>query len=1134
MIVADAAAYRDDNVEPYIAPGASTPRLPQDVWVPQLHALAVAAVEVAHERVLYVALDANELSPTRESLSDLLRSIDGCGVMGSSRDEDPAAILAAHVDLWDVWIREGRLGRVLRDVEQLPPSLADQKAFLRIQLMHRAGHRPQALQAIREEMASGRKLDAPSRVKLARIAQDANASRLASEVLGSAVDELVSLEDLESALATAHDTGSAQLEQRVAGRLATLFPDSPGLRLLRRRALLDARDYGGLSALLAGEPDGRSSGEFYGRLAQYLSVPGTPDYYALIATAGGDVSVADALRMACVSDALQRQLVLHAFELVMPIPKTPAQVGRGERLLLQVLEKVFLLVGEGDRLSITIDRLQAAVLALVEHLSADPANQALRVGLVSLLQPSVSGTTGLGLITSVVLNLTSRPVQIEKRDAPAEADLDWLWQRRPFLDAVFTWLRGEEPVVIGRSVLPEGLLTEPPDEVVSAVTDYLSGGPLASHEDAAALQLWLAFAASVTPHSSNPDWDLRLMRLVAGRLASSGHPQLARDLAEQALLNSTSTPRRRRLGWFAMADVYHRCHNHLEGLLALACALAADDRGDEEQIWQEITGLARFLRDFGLHDEARSAIGKARQLLHRMGLSERYRHRLDTIEIQIRQIALTVAGSNNAELEALLADAVRNGAEVLEQRDMTAPAAAMLGQLLRIARDRGANIPPDAEATLAELRKRTSGSIASFIETALADTVSAKHLLILLKMTGTARYSDDVGYDMHNAAIAGRRALASDEYIRNAVNTSFALELLADRGVAVPGWDEAAEPPPAPSWIEEPGEIACSISQEGLSIVQAGFDAIGRLVRVSSVGGHLQYPVREPDEVINEDRFRVWAADHPYAYGIDESTPNLFYTTTAHLRLSGLPDGPVIIAADASLQPFPPNIFYVDGEFAGRARPMAAVPSLAWLRAARRKGPIGDGRLCAWISTAAGGSESQTLLMIAQRLEPTFDQYSFLVDTGPTLPGAFAGATMAVVTAHGAIHPEGRYFQVVSDEGTLKVTASALAAALRNVSTVILFVCSGGRADKHPAANTTLGLAKQILDRGCQAVIASPWPLDVRVPSHWLPAFLENWWQGHPLIEANFAANKLVDRTFAQDPARGLAMTVFGNPTLRR
>jgi hypothetical protein len=58
---------------------------------------------------------------------------------------------------------------------------------------------PQALQAIREEMSSGRELEATMRVKLARIALDANASRLAREVLTPAIAQLDRLEELEGA-----------------------------------------------------------------------------------------------------------------------------------------------------------------------------------------------------------------------------------------------------------------------------------------------------------------------------------------------------------------------------------------------------------------------------------------------------------------------------------------------------------------------------------------------------------------------------------------------------------------------------------------------------------------------------------------------------------------------------------------------------------------------------------------------------------------------------------------------------------------------------------------------------------------------------------------------------------------------
>jgi len=37
----------------------------------------------------------------------------------------------------------------------------------------------------------------------------------------------------------------------------------------------------------------------------------------------------------------------------------------------------------------------------------------------------------------------------------------------------------------------------------------------------------------------------------------------------------------------------------------------------------------------------------------------------------------------------------------------------------------------------------------------------------------------------------------------------------------------------------------------------------------------------------------------------------------------------------------------------------------------------------------------------------------------------------------------------------LRITSSALASALRSAELAILFVCSGGRFDRHPFANTT-------------------------------------------------------------------------------
>ena len=59
--------------------------------------------------------------------------------------------------------------------------------------------------------------------------------------------------------------------------------------------------------------------------------------------------------------------------------------------------------------------------------------------------------------------------------------------------------------------------------------------------------------------------------------------------------------------------------------------------------------------------------------------------------------------------------------------------------------------------------------------------------------------------------------------------------------------------------------------------------------------------------------------------------------------------------------------------------------------------------------------------------------------------------------------------------------------------------------------------------------IAPPWPLDARVPSYWLPAFLEAWEGGHILVDAVFEANQTVRRTFSDEPRDYLAMNVYGD-----
>ncbi len=308
-----------------------------------------------------------------------------------------------------------------------------------------------------------------------------------------------------------------------------------------------------------------------------------------------------------------------------------------------------------------------------------------------------------------------------------------------------------------------------------------------------------------------------------------------------------------------------------------------------------------------------------------------------------------------------------------------------------------------------------------------------------------------------------------------------------------------------------------------------------RLVRISAQNGTLLNATYEDEGVFSEARFQAWSKEFPYGYGKDQKyVGDLFYSSMRGLGLTVPACDRLVLVYDTTLQQLPPNQLLVNDRFIGFSTRTAVAPSVAWLHAAvsaqsQRRGPV-----VAWISTAVNSESQGTLAMLAERLGETLGRNGIPLHTGIAVPDQLEGAELAIVAAHGGLASQDRYFQTVADEGALRMSSVALSTALRNTGVTVLFVCSGGRFDKHPLANTVIGLPKELLDRGNAAVIASPWPLDARVPSHWLPAFLDAWNAGSPLIDANFQANRAVAKAMGDSPEYCMAMTLYGNPLLVR
>ena len=246
-------------------------------------------------------------------------------------------------------------------------------------------------------------------------------------------------------------------------------------------------------------------------------------------------------------------------------------------------------------------------------------------------------------------------------------------------------------------------------------------------------------------------------------------------------------------------------------------------------------------------------------------------------------------------------------------------------------------------------------------------------------------------------------------------------------------------------------------------------------------------------------------------------------------------DRPLLLVPEAPLQNLPGNILMTEGRLVGAMRPVAMAPSLAWVHAAHLYPRESTGRRVAWISEVSITEPGvvSALMQLRAFIQQHLERFGFQIEGGPQPPESLARADIAFVGAHGGIGQEGRYFRVVSDEAQTRLSARTLARQCAGAGLVVLAVCNSGRHDVDPYSGAAYGLARALLEHGCRAVVAPPWPLDVRVMRSWLPAFLDALEIGLPVIQANFLANRAVGERFSWHPCVQTAMHVYGDPLFR-
>lgn len=1080
----------------------------------------------------YIAIDANENWPIKEANRALLLSIDGLAILAGDDPESSEAILAQHIERWVVGIERGIIGPILAEIDALPAALDRIKPLLKLQVMHKAGLHPMVEQMLRTEPALAKNLAPLPSLQVAEMAADAGAADIARSLIQRISIDRLPLEALESAMALAKRIGQQGSIEKIAALLSEKYPASLALQQRRADKLFEVGNFSGLAKLLSGSPiedDQRLAG-FYDALANALASHAL-DYQSLAhSIIAAYPNEAERARLVIAREAIRAKRYNDALCVVTEGAQDNVTYGI-TATVLSALEAALLTRDKNKEIGLDSERARAGVLLVLRYLVHHPEDARVRVRLVDVVSAESMGLLGIAFLVESAVRLASRPLSL-RNIRPLDT-----WTTAPppddtlaFIKVALPWLKSASPFFLGRLDIPKSVLTLPADKLVRGISQLLEHyEPLDTPGDVATVRNLLAVGMAVARHGSIPDSDLTLIGVLAVRLALASQFQAARDYAEHALQMAGESATRARLAWLCYGDVYQRTGNTIDGLVGALCCLSADDKATPEQIFYESVLLYRLMRDLRMIEVGLSFLEAARKALEQFGALEKYIHRVQTLELQAKFLqARQDPGHLTERLVSLLPDLVRNAHAVLENDDEPAPAAANMAEVLRLLEAAGVKLPADALEAFDRLLNNAHAPLRATIAASRLEHPTAAHVLDALRQLELARDANDIAYDVRQISLLAERLIGSAEALASPNITAFAVEVQADHALPTPG-DAAARQDWTPTTIDASGKLAAELSGSmEIPIVLMGVDANGLLIHCIADKGQLAAPVRENSHVFSEDRLRHWSQEFPFRYGVDEKTPNLFYTSTEGLGVGDVPSRAVLVTS-ANIQHWPPNLIRIGEQFAGQTRRLAAAPSLAWLRAARRR-HITDRRALAWIPKESSDEGAYTLQSVVDRISEPLAAHGVSLDTASAIPSNFEGAELVIVTAHGGLVPGNRYFQVVKDDADLTLKGSDLSSALKNVGVAVLFVCSGGRLDPHPMAITTLGLARQALGNGCTTVIASPWPIDSRIPSYWLPTFLEAWDAGVQVIDAAFEANVRMRDSFSSEFRDCLAMSVYGDP----
>lgn len=1118
------ASFYDLGAEPELEQGCSE----EDIWVSNLHKLLTEVVAIAQARAAYVILDAGQGLPGRKNNRDLLHSVDGIGILGDA--DEPAAdadAVVAKVERLFALLEGQNIGAAIKAIEEDKDLSPIQRWALYLELYHQAGLTPLVRKTLDEGIMHFENLPPDGCSRVARIAAEVGRDDYAHWLLQQSLPSIQSQSMLENALRTALLIGRKPVVEDVINSLSKLHPQSPALKRQQARFAASEGRYAEAAERLrsANAPADHEKAAVF----EVLSLEITPE-----ALRAPKRLIAEIERRLPDADVTPRVEVLRSLErsgqrnAAIDIFLDPDFLWNSSWLsrAVRVVERAFL---SGQGREDAVERLLDETLAL---LSENPNDGLARVELAALLDPTTAGYDGLPLLLAKVIQLSTTEWVIRPSTRTSERPQFGKIERLPsVMRGILEDLKakGDGFVQLGECVELASLRGENPDAVLDGILRFLGHYAPDRTEDIeqSVLQNFVVAAAAIAPLANEVNEDLTVVRAAAVHSVVGGRPQLARDLAEQALSMGVGSAERRRHGLLIFGDVYARIGRLREALIAIAAALSCDGSLSWNLVWYQNNLLFRILRDAGVPELAVRFLLGAREALEQTELSEVYLHRLDTMELQARDL-LRRNGRSDETAQDLLMAAIENARAVADFHDELLPVALIMRQLMTEIESSGDTVVDAAKTTFASVLSALPAPHRLLV-LASGEEPSADDVVSVISTIAPAEYVDDKSYDLLLAkAMAGKLARSAVSNGGDAEAFAYAAEVMSDQGIKL---DAPLSASSATNALLMRKGLPLATAQDisatlNLQVVLTNLDTAGLIVETVDPDRVDLFPIDNGD--FDPGRFAQWNKSFPHGYSL--AGDDQFRASLAGLGLPQLPDRAVFIAS--KLTRMPPNLLQVDGDPAGLTKALATAPSLDWLKSSMDMGRRGDGSAAAWIPVATDLSDTATLSLLRGEVSDVLDAAGVPLHTGPLPPASFGRADLAILGAHGGLSEDQQYFSSVSDDHHEPANIEELADLLRGSRVAVLFICSGGRRDAHPEHGGAVGLSRRLLNQGVSAVIAPAWPLEFFVARPWLTAFIASWRKGDQVIDACFAANKAVQQAYSYNLRRSLAMTLYGDPSV--